>query len=126
MTRADVVGDELTAEGNDDDVVHHQRRACEAPLGDLDARVGRRVARPQLFAGAGIERVQDSGCAECVYATVAERGCPPRTSAGIRLPEPYAIAVSPDRLARGYPVAGNDLVVTALLLGVEQIAVDRK
>ena len=75
---------------------------------------------------AGVERVQDSGRAERVDATVAERRRPARTGAAIRLPEPGRVAVSPHRLAGGHVVAGDDLVVTALLLGVEEVAADRE
>ncbi len=94
--------------------------------GDLRAGVGRRVARPHDGAAAGVERVQDSGRAECVDAAVAEGRRPARTGAAIRLPEPGRVAVFPHRLAGGQLVAGDDLVVTALLLGVEEVAADRE
>ena len=68
----------------------------------------------------GVERVQDSGRAERVDATVAEGRRRARTGAAVRLPEPGRVAVSPHRLAGGHVVAGDDLVVTALLLGVER------
>ena len=122
----EVVGGERAGGGDDDEVVDHQRRAREAPARDLRAGVGRRVARPHDGAVAGVERVQDSGRAKCVDATVAEGRRPARTGAAIRLPEPGRVAVSPHRLAGGHVVAGDDLVVTALLLGVEEVAVDRE
>ncbi len=122
----DVVGGERAGGGDDDDVADHQRRAREAPARDLRAGVGRRVARPDDGAVTGVERVQDSGRAECVDAAVAEGRRRARTGAGIRLPEPGRVAVSPHRLAGGQVVAGDDLVVAALLLGVEKIAADRE
>ena len=67
----------------------------------------------------GVERVENSGRAECVDATVAEGRRRARTGAAIRLVEPDRVAVFPDRLARGHLVAGDDLVATALLLRVE-------
>ena len=74
----------------------------------------------------GVERVQDAGRAERVDAAVAERRRAARTGAGIRFPEPGRVAVSPHRLAGAHRVAGDDLVVAALLLGVEEIAVHRE
>src|SRR5947209_2009379 len=50
----------------------------------------------------------------------------PGTGTAIRLPQPGGIAVSPHRLARGPVVAGHDLIVAALFLGVEEIAADRE
>ena len=50
----------------------------------------------------GVERVQDSGRAERVDATVAEGRRRARTGAAIRLPEPGRVAVSPHRLAGGH------------------------
>ena len=74
----------------------------------------------------GVERVQDSGRTKCVDATVAEGRRRARTGTAIRLPEPDRVAMPPHRLARGHLVAGDDLVVTALLLRVEKIAADRE
>ena len=122
----EVVGGERAGGGDDDEVADHQRRAREAPARDLRAGVGRRVARPHDGAVAGVERVQDSGRAKRVDATVAEGRRRARTGAGIRLPEPGRVAVSPHRLAGGHVVAGDDLVVAALLLGVEEVAADRE
>ena len=122
----EVVGDELAGGGDDHDVVDHQRRAREAPARDLHAGVGRRVARPDDGAVTGVERVHDSGRAECVDATVAEGRRRARTGAAIRLPEPGRVAVRPHRLAGRQVVAGDDLVVAALLLGVEEVAADRE
>src|SRR5262249_4589933 len=42
------------------------------------------------------------------------------------LPEPGRVPVSPHRLAGGQVVAGDDLVLAALLLGVEEVAADRE
>src|SRR6185295_9897903 len=67
---------------------------------------------------------QDSSGAERVNAAAAERRCRARTGAAIRLPEPRRIAVYPDRLAGRDVVAGDDLVVTTLLLRVEKITTD--
>ena len=75
---------------------------------------------------AGVERVQDAGRAKRVDAAVAERRRRARTGAAIRFPEPDRVAMSPHRLAGGHPVAGDDLVVAALLLGVEQVAAHRE
>ena len=94
--------------------------------GTLRAGVGRRVARPHDGAVAGVERVQDAGRAQRVDAAVAEGRRPARTGAAIRFPEPGRVAVPPHRLAGGQAVAGDDLVVAALLLGVEEIAADRE
>ena len=58
----DVVGDE-PARGRDDyNVIHHERRAREAPARKLGTRVGCRVASPHDRAAFGIECVQDSRC----------------------------------------------------------------
>ena len=122
----EVVGDELAGGGDDDDVVDHQRRAREAPVRDLRAGVGCGVARPHDGAVSRVQRVHDSGRAECVHAAVAEGRRRARTGTAIRLPEPGRVAVCPHRLAGGHVVAGDDLVVTALLLGVEEVAVDRE
>src|SRR2546426_12229436 len=89
----------------------------------------RRPPRSTLFPYTTLfrsERVHDSGRPHCVDATVAESRRRARTGTGIRLPEPGRIAVSPHRLAGGQPIAGDDLVVAALLLGVEEIAADRE
>ena len=94
--------------------------------GSFVAGVGRGVARPDDGAVAGVERVDDAGRAERVDATVAERRRRARTGAGVRLPEPRRVAVSPHRLAGGHVVAGDDLVFAALLLRVEEVAVDRE
>src|SRR5271157_3190344 len=126
ITGGEVVGDQPAGGGDDDDVVNHQWRACEAPVRDLRAGVGRRVARPNDRAVTGVECVQDSGRTKCVYATVAEGRRRARTGAAIRLPESGHVAVCPHRLAGGRVVAGDDLVVTALLLGVEEVAADRE
>ena len=126
LAGGEVVGGERAGRGDDDDVVDDQRRAREAPVRDLRAGVGRRVARPHDGAVAGVERVQDSGRAERVDAAVAEGRRRARTGAAIRLPEPGRVAVSPHRLAGGHLVAGDDLVVAALLLRVEEVAVDRE
>src|SRR3989442_4291035 len=126
LAGGEVVSDERAGGGDDDDFVDHQRRARKAPARDLLAVVGRRVARPHDGAVSGVERVQDSGPTECVHATVADGRRPARTGTGIRLPEPGRVAVSPHRLAGGQVVAGDDLVVTALLLRVEEVAADRE
>ena len=89
-------------------------------IGHLPAGVGCHVARPHDRAGSGVERVQDAGRAERVHAAVAERRRAARTGAAVRFPEPHRVAVSPHRLARAHAVAGDDLVVAALLLRVEQ------
>ena len=64
------------------------------------------------------------GRAEGVDAAVAERRRPARTGAAIRLPEADRVAMPPHRLAGRDLVAGDDLVVSALFLRVEEIAVD--
>ena len=99
---------------------------AEAPVRDLAAGVVGRVARPHDGAAAGVERVQDPGRAEAVDAAAAEGRRPARAGAAVRLPEPGGVAVPPHRLAGGDAVAGDDLVVAALLLGVEEIAADRE
>lgn len=50
----------------------------------------------------------------------------PSAGAAVRLPEPGRVAVSPHRLAGGRVVAGDDLVLTALLLRVEAVAANRE
>ena len=85
--------------GDDDDVVDDQRRAGEAPARDRRAGIGRRVARPDDRAVAGVERVEDAGRAERVDAAVAERRRRARTGAAVRLVEPHRVAVPPHRLA---------------------------
>ena len=54
-----------------------------------------------------------------VDAAVAEGRRGARTGAGVRLPEPGRVAVPPHRLAGRQLVAGNHLVVAALLLRIE-------
>ena len=95
-------------------------------VGTFASGIGRHVARPHDGAVIGVERVQDSGRTKCVDATVAEGRRRARTGTAIRLPEPGRVAVSPHRLAGGHVVAGDDLVVAALLLGVEEVAADRE
>src|SRR5262249_45083421 len=119
-----VVCDKLARGGDDDDVVYHQRGACEAPHRDLGVAVSCYVARPHDGAVAGVERVQDSRRAKCVYPTVAESRRRARPSAAIRLPEPGRAAVSPHRLARVQVVARDDLVIASLLLSVKEVAID--
>src|SRR5436309_1624429 len=119
ITGGEVVGDEPAGNGDDDEVVNHQWRARKAPARNLDAGVGRRVARPHYDTLTSVERVQDSRRAKRIYAPVVEGRRPARTGAGIGLPEPGRVAVHPHRLAGGRVVAGDNLVVTALLLGVK-------
>src|SRR5439155_3003537 len=126
MAGRDVVRDEPAGGGDDDDVVDYQGRAREAPARVRCAGVGRCVARPDDGAVTGVECVHDSGRPECVDATVAESRRPARTGAAIRLPEPRRVAVSPYQLAVGQVVAGDVLLVTALFLGVDEIATDRE
>src|SRR3989442_12086644 len=121
-----IVAGEPAGGGHDDEVVNHQRRAREAPTRELRACVGRRVARPHDGAVTGVQRVHDSGRTKCVDATVAHGRRPARTGAAIRLPEPRRVAVPPYQLAVGQVVGGDVLVVTALLLGVDEIATDRE
>ena len=120
----EIVGGERAGSGGDDDVADHQRRARDAPVRDLSAGVGRRVARPDDGAVTGVERVQDSCSTERVDAAVAEGRRRARAGAGIRLPEPGRVAVSPHGLAGLQVVGRHDLVVTALLLREQAIAGD--
>jgi len=101
-------------------------RAGAAPLRNLRAGVGDGVARPQDGPVTGIERIQDSGGAQCVYAAMAEGGRAARTWTAVRLVKTSCVSVSPHRLAGGQPVAGNQLVGTALLLGVEEVTANRE
>ena len=73
-----------------------------------------------------VERVQDAGRAERVDAAVVERRRGARAGAAVRLPEPDRVAVPPDRLAGVEPVAGDHLVLAALLLRVDELALDRE
>ena len=88
--------------------------------------VGRRVARPHDGAVGGVERVQDSGRTEREDATVAEGRRPARAGARVRLEEPGPVAVGPHRRTGGRVVAGHDLVVAALLLGIDTVAMNRE
>jgi hypothetical protein len=126
ITGGEVIGKELTGRSDDDAIVGHYRRARETPVRNRRAVVGRHVSRPQDGAVIRIERVQDSGRAKCVYATVMEGRRRARTGAGIRLKESRAIAMRPHGLARTRVVAGDDLVVAALLLRVDAAAGDRE
>ena len=65
-----IVGGEPAGRGGDDEVVDHQWRARDAPVRDLPAGVGHRVARPDDRAVTGVERVQDAGSTERVDAAV--------------------------------------------------------
>ena len=94
--------------------------------GIFRAGVGRRIARPHDVAVTGVERVQNCGRAKCVDATVAEGRRRARTGAAVRFIEADRVAVSPHRLAGAHSVTGDDLVVTTLLLRVEEIAVHRE
>src|SRR6185295_7858889 len=49
-----------------------------------------------------------------------------RAGAAVRLVEPRGIAMHPHRRAGGEVVARDDLVVAALLLRVDEVAVDRE
>ena len=62
--------------------------------------------------------------AQGVYATFVQSRRPARTSAGIRFPEPSCVLVSPNRLTSGHVVTGDNLIFTALLLGVEEVAIN--
>src|SRR6202030_1377421 len=88
--------------------------------------VGRRVAGPHDGAATCVERVHDSGRTECVCATVAEGWCRARACACIRLPKTGRVTVFPDRLAGSELITGDNLLATALLLGVEVVAADRE
>jgi len=57
---------------------------------------------------------------------VAESRSGAGTGTGVGLPEPDRIAMHPNRRAGGQVVAGDDLVVAPLLLGIDQIAADRE
>ena len=83
IASGDVVGDERSRGGDDDDIVDHQWRAREAPARDFLAGVGRRVAGPHDRTVTGVERVQDPSRTKCVDATVAETRRPARTGAGV-------------------------------------------
>ena len=107
-----------------DQVVDHQRRAREAPTRDLLAGVCRRVARPHDGAVGGFEHIEDAGGPERVHPPAGQGGCGARPGAGLGLPEPGRVAVAPHQLSGGGIVAGDDLLVSALLLGVEQTAGD--
>src|SRR5215207_8707701 len=115
LAGGEVVGGELAGGGDDDEVVDDQRRAREAPARDFRAGVGGHVARPHDGAVTGVERVQDSGRTQGVHAAVAESRRRARTGAAIRLEEPGRVAMLPDRRAGGQAVAGDELVVAALL-----------
>src|ERR1035437_10505048 len=116
----------MAGDGDEDDVVDHQRRARKAPVRSLRGGFGRRVARPHHGAVTSVERVHNSGGAKCVRATIAESRRPARTGAAIRLVEPSPVAVYPYRLGGGQLVAGDNLVGTSLLLRVNEAAVDRE
>src|SRR5262245_51639532 len=119
---ADVVGDQLAGGSYDHDVVNHQRGTGEAPTGHFGIAVGGDVAGPHHGAVAGIERVQNSGCAKRIHSTVADGRCRAWTCPGIGFPKPDGVVVSPNRLAIRHPIASDELVITALLLRVGEIA----
>ena len=106
-----IVGDESAGGGDDHEVADDQRGAGEPPGRDLLTRVGRGIARPDDRAAAGVKRVDDSGRAERVDATVAERRRPARTGAGVRLPEAHRIAMLPHRLAGAHLVRRDHFIV---------------
>src|SRR5262249_59365868 len=110
--------------GDDDRVAHDERRAGDAPHRDVDVDVGRRVARPDHRTRDGIEGIQDAGRAQRVDAAVAESRRASRPRAAVRFPEARRVAMPPDRSARALSIAGDDLVAAALLLRVDEIAVD--
>ena len=64
--------------------------------------------------------------AERVHAPVLERRRSTRAGAAIRFIEPDGIAMPPHGRAGANPVASDDLVVAALLLGIEKVAADRE
>src|SRR5262249_25125309 len=82
--------------------------------------------RPHDGAASLVEDVHDPRRPQRVHATVAEGRRRARTGAGVRLPEPGGVAVLPHRLAGGRLVARHHLVLAALLLGEEAVAVDRE
>src|SRR5581483_8387536 len=61
-----------------------------------------------------------------VDATIAQSRRRTRPRARIRFVKPSRIAMSPNRLASGQVVASDDLILAALLLGVDKIAADCK
>src|SRR2546425_38385 len=124
MASGEIVGGERAGDGDNDHVINHQRRTREAPIWNLPTSVGCGVARPHDLAVTGVERVQDPGRTEGVDAIFAEGGRCARTGAAVRLPEPDCVAVSPYWLTGGHLVTGDDLVLTALLLSVEEVAAD--
>ena len=121
-----VVGDELAGRRDDDEVVDQQRRRREAPVGHLGVAVGAGIARPDDTSGGRIEHVEDAGRAEGVDASVAERRRASRTRAAVRFPEPRLVTMLPHRRAGADAIRGDDLVLAALLLRVEHVAVDGK
>ena len=119
-----VVAGQVAGRGDDDHVAHHQRGAGEAPDRQRGAGVGGRVARPDGRAVARVEGVDDAGGAQGVDAAVGEGRRRPRTRAGVGLPEAGGVAVLPHELAGGRVVAGDDLLLAPLLLGVQKVALD--
>ena len=126
MAGSDVVRGEHAGGRNDDNVANNQRRARKSPARDFRVSVRRRVARPDDGAVTRVERVQNSGRTKRIDATIAHDRRPSRTGAAIRLKESGRVAACPHRLAGGQVVAGDDLVVTALLLRVDEVAADRE
>ena len=106
-TGRNIVSGQMAGGGDHDLVFHHQRRTREAPAGDLDASVGRRVARPHDRAVRGFERIQNSGWAKCVHMAVMEGGRRARTRTGMRVPESSRVAVGPYWISSSRVITGD-------------------
>src|SRR5215204_3383241 len=116
------VGDELTINTENNEVVDHCGRARETPLGDALLRIVAGVSRPDHLAVARVERVQQSSSAKRIHATIgAEGGRSTWTGAAVGLPEASRVSMPPHRLASFDAVRRDDLIVAALFLREDHI-----
>src|SRR5688572_2380410 len=121
-----IVGDQRAGGGDNGDVVDHQGRTGEAPVGNVSAGIGRDVTRPHQFPVLRVERIQNAGRTKGIDAIPVECRRRSRTCAAVRLPEADGITMAPYRFAGGYLVSGDDFVFTALLLCIKNVATDGK
>ena len=126
FARCERIGCELAASRDDNEVVDHEWRGCEAPHWRRRIEVGHRVSRPQEPAVSGVECVEEARGAERKDTICGNRRCRTRSGAAHSLLEPHGIGVTPHRPARRNTVGADDFVAATLLLCIENIAVDRE
>ena len=127
-----VIGGEGAHHRDDHPVADHQRRAAEPPGQAGRVGIRRRIVRPAHSTGLGVEGIEDTGSAEGVDRIAADRRRRARSRAGVGIPEarpppppPPRVPVHPHQATGGRLIAGDDFILTVLLLGIQPVAIDR-